>query len=92
MVGDIEKTLWATADKLGELVVLISTIGIGDDASIARGILGQFYTLSSIAKSLAAMNLAIRGIDFVLGKEQTDIRTAASRPHRSLAHPRCAAT
>lgn len=130
--------------KLGELVDLISTIGFGGDASVARDLLGQvyeyflgqfasaegkkggqFYTPASIVKTLvavlnphhgkvydpccgsggmfvqsekfieahggklgdvsiygqesnpttwrlAAMNLAIRGIDFNLGKEPGD--------------------
>jgi len=130
--------------KLGELVDMISTIGFGADASVARDVLGQvyeyflgqfasaegkkggqFYTPASIVKTLvavinphhgkvydpccgsggmfvqsekfieahggkigdvsiygqesnpttwrlAAMNLAIRGIDFNLGKEPAD--------------------
>ncbi|WP_322996217.1 class I SAM-dependent DNA methyltransferase [Castellaniella sp.] len=138
--------------KLGELVDLISTIGFGDDASIARDILGQvyeyflgqfasaegkkggqFYTPASIVKTLvavlaphkgqvydpccgsggmfvqsekfiaahggrmgdvsiygqesnpttwrlAAMNLAIRGIDFNLGKEPADTFTRNQHP------------
>jgi len=133
--------------KLGELVDLISTIGFGDNPSIARDILGQvyeyflgmfanaegkrggqFYTPASIVKTLvavlnphsgkvydpccgsggmfvqseqfieahggkrgdvsiygqeanpttwrlAAMNLAIRGIDYNLGKEPADTFT-----------------
>ncbi len=130
--------------KLGELVDLVSTIGFGDDVSVARDVLGQvyeyflgqfasaegkkggqFYTPASIVKTLvavlaphhgkvydpccgsggmfvqsekfieahggklgdvsiygqesnpttwrlAAMNLAIRGIDFNLGREPAD--------------------
>ncbi len=133
--------------KLGELVDLISTIGFGDDANMARDVLGQvyeyflgmfanaegkrggqFYTPASIVKTLvavlaphvgkvydpccgsggmfvqserfieshggkigdvaiygqeanpttwrlAAMNLAIRGIDFNLGREPADTFT-----------------
>ena len=140
--------------KLGELVDLISTIGFGSDASIARDILGQvyeyflgqfasaegkkggqFYTPASIVKTLvavlaphhgkvydpccgsggmfvqsekfieahggklgdvsiygqesnpttwrlAAMNLAIRGMDFNLGKEPGD--TFTRNQHRDL--------
>lgn len=138
--------------KLGELVDLVSTIGFGDDASVARDILGQvyeyflgqfasaegkkggqFYTPASIVKTLvavlaphkgqvydpccgsggmfvqsekfieahggkigdvsiygqesnpttwrlAAMNLAIRGIDFNLGKEPADTFTRNQHP------------
>lgn len=138
--------------KLGELVDLISTIGFGDDANVARDILGQvyeyflgqfasaegkkggqFYTPASIVKTLvavlaphkgqvydpccgsggmfvqsekfieahggklgdvsiygqesnpttwrlAAMNLAIRGIDFNLGKEPADSFTRNQHP------------
>ncbi|MFA7438093.1 type I restriction-modification system subunit M [Castellaniella sp.] len=138
--------------KLGELIDLISTIGFGDDANIARDILGQvyeyflgqfasaegkkggqFYTPASIVKTLvavlaphkgqvydpccgsggmfvqserfiaahggkmgdvsiygqesnpttwrlAAMNLAIRGIDFNLGKEPADTFTRNQHP------------
>lgn len=133
--------------KLGELVDLVSTIGFGDDANLARDVLGQvyeyflgmfasaegkrggqFYTPASIVKTLvavlaphhgkvydpccgsggmfvqsekfieshggklgdvavfgqesnpttwrlAAMNLAIRGIDFNLGREPGDTFT-----------------
>ena len=138
--------------KLGELVDLISTIGFGDNPSIARDILGQvyeyflgmfanaegkrggqFYTPASIVKTLvavlsphsgkvydpccgsggmfvqsekfieahggklgdvaiygqeanpttwrlAAMNLAIRGIDFNLGREPEDTFTKNQHP------------
>lgn len=138
--------------KLGELVDLVSTIGFGDDANVARDILGQvyeyflgqfasaegkkggqFYTPASIVKTLvavlaphkgqvydpccgsggmfvqsekfieahggkigdvsiygqesnpttwrlAAMNLAIRGIDFNLGKEPADTFTRNQHP------------
>jgi type I restriction enzyme M protein len=51
--------------KLGELVDLISTIGFGDQPSTWR---------------LAAMNLAIRGIDFNLGKEPADTFTRDQYP------------
>ncbi|MCP2085944.1 UNVERIFIED_ORG: type I restriction enzyme M protein [Paraburkholderia sediminicola] len=140
--------------KLGELVDLVSKIGFGNDASIARDILGQvyeyflgqfasaegkkggqFYTPASIVKTLvavlaphhgkvydpccgsggmfvqsekfieahggklgdvsiygqesnpttwrlAAMNLAIRGIDFNLGKEPND--TFVKNQHADL--------
>ena len=138
--------------KLGELVDLISTIGFGDNPSVARDILGQvyeyflgmfanaegkrggqFYTPASIVKTLvavlsphsgkvydpccgsggmfvqsekfieahggklgdvaiygqeanpttwrlAAMNLAIRGIDFNLGREPDDTFTKNQHP------------
>ncbi|PTD95832.1 class I SAM-dependent DNA methyltransferase [Pseudothauera lacus] len=138
--------------KLGELVDLISSIGFGEDANIARDVLGQvyeyflgqfasaegkkggqFYTPASIVKTLvavlaphhgkvydpccgsggmfvqsekfieahggklgdvsiygqesnpttwrlAAMNLAIRGIDFNLGKEYGDTFTRNQHP------------
>ncbi|WP_018609579.1 type I restriction-modification system subunit M [Uliginosibacterium gangwonense] len=138
--------------KLGELVDLVSTIGFGQDLSIARDILGQvyeyflgqfasaegkkggqFYTPASIVQTLvavlaphhgqvydpccgsggmfvqsekfieshggklgdvsiygqesnpttwrlAAMNLAIRGIDFNLGKEPNDTFTRNQHP------------
>ena len=138
--------------KLGELVDLVSTIGFGDDPSVARDILGQvyeyflgmfasaegkrggqFYTPASIVKTLvavlaphtgqvydpccgsggmfvqsekfieahggklgdvsiygqeanpttwrlAAMNLAIRGIDFNLGREPADTFTRNQHP------------
>ena len=138
--------------KLGELVDLVSTIGFGDNPSVARDILGQvyeyflgqfasaegkrggqFYTPASIVKTLvavlaphqgkvydpccgsggmfvqsekfieahggklgdvsiygqeanpttwrlAAMNLAIRGIDFNLGREPTDTFTHNQHP------------
>jgi type I restriction enzyme M protein len=138
--------------KLGELVDLISTIGFGDNPSVARDILGQvyeyflgmfanaegkrggqFYTPASIVKTLvavlsphsgkvydpccgsggmfvqsekfieahggklgdvaiygqeanpttwrlAAMNLAIRGIDFNLGREPEDTFTKNQHP------------
>jgi type I restriction enzyme M protein len=138
--------------KLGELVDLISTIGFGDDAHIARDVLGQvyeyflgmfasaegkrggqFYTPASIVKTLvavlgphsgkvydpccgsggmfvqserfieahggrkgdvsiygqeanpttwrlAAMNLALRGIDFNLGREPGDTFTRNQHP------------
>ncbi|OZA98028.1 MAG: restriction endonuclease subunit M [Polaromonas sp. 39-63-203] len=140
--------------KLGELVDLISTIGFGDNPSVARDILGQvyeyflgmfasaegkrggqFYTPASIVKTLvavlnphsgkvydpccgsggmfvqsekfieahggklgdvsiygqeanpttwrlAAMNLAIRGIDFNLGREPAD--TFVLNQHKDL--------
>lgn len=140
--------------KLGELVDLVSTIGFGDNPSVARDILGQvyeyflgmfasaegkrggqFYTPASIVKTLvavlnphsgkvydpccgsggmfvqsekfieahggklgdvsiygqegnpttwrlAAMNLAIRGIDFNLGKEPAD--TFTRNQHKDL--------
>ncbi|WP_028603876.1 type I restriction-modification system subunit M [Ottowia thiooxydans] len=140
--------------KLGELVDLVSTIGFGDNPSIARDVLGQvyeyflgmfanaegkrggqFYTPASIVKTLvavlaphhgqvydpccgsggmfvqserfieahggklgdvsiygqeanpttwrlAAMNLAIRGIDFNLGKEPGD--TFTRNQHKDL--------
>ncbi|OEZ60978.1 class I SAM-dependent DNA methyltransferase [Duganella sp. HH105] len=138
--------------KLGELVDLVSTIGFGDNPSVARDILGQvyeyflgmfasaegkrggqFYTPASIVKTLvailsphsgqvydpccgsggmfvqsekfieahggklgdvsiygqeanpttwrlAAMNLAIRGIDFNLGREPGDTFTRNQHP------------
>ncbi len=138
--------------KLGELVDLVSTIGFGEEASVARDVLGQvyeyflgqfasaegkkggqFYTPASIVKTLvavlaphhgkvydpccgsggmfvqsekfieahggklgdvsiygqesnpttwrlAAMNLAIRGIDFNLGKEPADTFTRNQHP------------
>ncbi len=138
--------------KLGELVDLVSTIGFGDNPSVARDILGQvyeyflgmfanaegkrggqFYTPASIVKTLvavlsphsgkvydpccgsggmfvqsekfieahggklgdvaiygqeanpttwrlAAMNLAIRGIDFNLGREPGDTFTKNQHP------------
>jgi len=138
--------------KLGELVDLVSTIGFGDDVSVARDVLGQvyeyflgqfasaegkkggqFYTPASIVKTLvavlaphhgkvydpccgsggmfvqsekfieahggklgdvsiygqesnpttwrlAAMNLAIRGIDFNLGREPADTFTRNQHP------------
>lgn len=138
--------------KLGELVDLISTIGFGDNPSVARDVLGQvyeyflgmfasaegkrggqFYTPASIVKTLvavlsphagqvydpccgsggmfvqsekfieahggklgavsiygqeanpttwrlAAMNLAIRGIDFNLGREPADTFTKNQHP------------
>ncbi len=138
--------------KLGELVDLVSTIGFGDNPSVARDILGQvyeyflgqfasaegkrggqFYTPASIVKTLvavlaphqgkvydpccgsggmfvqsekfieahggklgdvsiygqeanpttwrlAAMNLAIRGIDFNLGREPADTFTRNQHP------------
>jgi type I restriction enzyme M protein len=138
--------------KLGELVDLVSTIGFGDDANLARDVLGQvyeyflgmfasaegkrggqFYTPASIVKTLvavlaphhgkvydpccgsggmfvqsekfieshggklgdvavfgqesnpttwrlAAMNLAIRGIDFNLGREPGDTLPKTSMP------------
>jgi type I restriction enzyme M protein len=138
--------------KLGELVDLISTIGFGSDAAVARDVLGQvyeyflgmfasaegkrggqFYTPASIVKTLvavlaphhgkvydpccgsggmfvqserfieahggklgdvsiygqeanpttwrlAAMNLAIRGIDFNLGREPADTFTRNQHP------------
>lgn len=138
--------------KLGELVDLISTIGFGDNPSVARDVLGQvyeyflgmfanaegkrggqFYTPASIVKTLvavlsphsgkvydpccgsggmfvqsekfieahggklgdvaiygqeanpttwrlAAMNLAIRGIDFNLGREPEDTFTKNQHP------------
>ena len=138
--------------KLGELVDLVSTIGFGDDPSVARDVLGQvyeyflgmfanaegkrggqFYTPASIVKTLvavlaphqgkvydpccgsggmfvqsekfieahggrlgdvsiygqeanpttwrlAAMNLAIRGIDFNLGREPQDTFTRNQHP------------
>lgn len=138
--------------KLGELVDLVSTIGFGTDASVARDVLGQvyeyflgqfasaegkkggqFYTPASIVKTLvavlaphtgqvydpccgsggmfvqsekfieahggklgdvsiygqesnpttwrlAAMNLAIRGIDFNLGREPADTFTRNQHP------------
>ncbi len=138
--------------KLGELVDLVSTIGFGDNPSVARDVLGQvyeyflgqfasaegkkggqFYTPASIVKTLvavlaphhgkvydpccgsggmfvqsekfieahggklgdvaifgqesnpttwrlAAMNLAIRGIDFNLGREPQDTFTRDQHP------------
>ncbi|MDO8777290.1 MAG: class I SAM-dependent DNA methyltransferase [Burkholderiaceae bacterium] len=138
--------------KLGELVDLVSTIGFGDNPSVARDVLGQvyeyflgmfasaegkrggqFYTPASIVKTLvavlaphhgkvydpccgsggmfvqsekfieahggklgdvaifgqeanpttwrlAAMNLAIRGIDFNLGREPADTFTRNQHP------------
>ena len=138
--------------KLGELVDLVSTIGFGEDAAIARDVLGQvyeyflgmfasaegkrggqFYTPASIVKTLvavlaphhgkvydpccgsggmfvqsekfieahggkkgdvsiygqesnpttwrlAAMNLAIRGIDYNLGREPADTFTRNQHP------------
>ena len=138
--------------KLGELVDLISTVGFGDNPSVARDVLGQvyeyflgmfasaegkrggqFYTPASIVKTLvailnphsgqvydpccgsggmfvqsekfieahggklgdvsiygqeanpttwrlAAMNLAIRGIDFNLGREPADTFTRDQHP------------
>jgi len=138
--------------KLGELVDLVSTIGFGENASVARDVLGQvyeyflgmfasaegkrggqFYTPASIVKTLvavlaphegkvydpccgsggmfvqsekfieahggkigdvaiygqeanpttwrlAAMNLAIRGIDFNLGREPNDTFTKNQHP------------
>ena len=138
--------------KLGELVDLVSTIGFGEEASVARDVLGQvyeyflgqfasaegkkggqFYTPASIVKTLvavlaphhgkvydpccgsggmfvqsekfieahggrigdvsiygqesnpttwrlAAMNLAIRGIDFNLGQEPADTFTRNQHP------------
>ncbi|WP_374327239.1 type I restriction-modification system subunit M [Azonexus sp.] len=138
--------------KLGELVDLVSTIGFGEEASVARDVLGQvyeyflgqfasaegkkggqFYTPASIVKTLvavlaphhgkvydpccgsggmfvqsekfieahggrigdvsiygqesnpttwrlAAMNLAIRGLDFNLGKEPADTFTRNQHP------------
>jgi len=138
--------------KLGELVDLVSTIGFGEDVSVARDVLGQvyeyflgqfasaegkkggqFYTPASIVKllvavlgphhgkfydpccgsggmfvqsekfieahggklgdvsiygqesnpttwRLAAMNLAIRGLDFNLGREPTDTFTRNQHP------------
>jgi type I restriction enzyme M protein len=138
--------------KLGELVDLVSTIGFGENASVARDVLGQvyeyflgmfasaegkrggqFYTPASIVKTLvavlaphegkvydpccgsggmfvqsekfieahggkigdvaiygqeanpttwrlAAMNLAIRGIDFNLGREPADTFTKNQHP------------
>ncbi|CAM5784899.1 hypothetical protein CCAE64S_01455 [Castellaniella caeni] len=39
--------------KLGELVDLISTIGFGEDASIARDILGQVYEPTQLGEQMA---------------------------------------
>jgi type I restriction enzyme M protein len=74
--------------KLGELVDVVSTIGFGEDAGNARDVLGQVYEyfLGQFVSAegqesnpttwrLAAMNLAIRGIDYNLGREPGDTFT-----------------
>lgn len=71
--------------KLGELVDLVSTIGFGSSASEARDVLGQVYEyflgmFASAEGKRGGQNLAIRGIDFNLGREPADSFTRDQFP------------